>query len=174
MGDGYIDRMPRTYRMRIFQDKRYVLLIELARQAMSRVRGTALSKVSIVRQTGCVAVVGVLESLALRFPQHGPGRKHLRRIELEPWQNDVLAAYPRQLLRGLIHSDGCRVMNRVQKRQYVYARYMFTNTSTDILQIFRDVCDAVGVSHRQMNRKTISVARRGYVARMDAFIGPKS
>ena len=55
-----------------------------------------------------------------------------------------------------------------------YARYMFTNTSTDILQIFRDVCDAVGVSHRQMNRKTISVARRDDVARMDAFIGPKS
>jgi hypothetical protein len=175
LGDGYIDRMPRTYRMRIFQDKRYVLLIELARQAISRVRGTPLSKVSIVPQTGCVAVVAYWNHWPCVFPQHGPGRKHLRRIELEPWQNDVVAAYPRQLLRGLIHSDGCRVMNRVQKRQYVYARYMFTNTSTDILQIFRDVCDAVGVvSHRQMNRKTISVARREDVARMDAFIGPKS
>lgn len=119
LGDGYIDRMPRTYRMRIFQDKRYVLLIELARQAISRVRGTPLSKVSIVPQTGCVAVVAYWNHWPCVFPQHGPGRKHLRRIELEPWQNDVVAAYPRQLLRGLIHSDGCRVMNRVQKRQYV-------------------------------------------------------
>jgi hypothetical protein len=136
--------------------------------------GTALSKVSIVSQTGCVAIVAYWNHWPCVFPQHGPGPKHLRRIELHLWQNDVVAAYPRQLLRGLIHSDGCRVMNRVQKRKYAYPRYMFTNTSTDILQIFRDVCDAVGVSHRQMNRRTISVARRDDVARMDAFIGPKS
>jgi hypothetical protein len=57
LGDGYIDRMPRTYRMRIFQDQRYVLLIELARGAMARVRRSTPSKVSIVPQTGCVAVV---------------------------------------------------------------------------------------------------------------------
>ena len=42
------------------------------------------------------------------FPQHGPGRKHLRRIALEPWQQQIVAKYPQQLLRGLFHSDGCR------------------------------------------------------------------
>jgi hypothetical protein len=87
---------------------------------------------------------------------------------------DIVAAYPKQLLRGLIHSDGCRVMNRVQKRKYAYPRYMFTNTSSDILHVFRHVCDAIGISHRRMNSRTISVARREDVARMDAFIGPKA
>jgi hypothetical protein len=46
------------------------------------------------------------------FPQHGPGRKHKRRISLERWQRDILDAEPEQFLRGLIHSDGCRTTNR--------------------------------------------------------------
>ena len=65
-------------------------------------------------------------------------------------------------------------MNRVQKRKYVYPRYMFTNTSSDILQVFRHACDSIGINHRLMNSRTISVARREDVARMDAFIGLKS
>lgn len=47
------------------------------------------------------------------FPQHGPGLKHERPIQLAPWQGDVAAAYPRELLRGLIHSDGCRTVKSV-------------------------------------------------------------
>jgi hypothetical protein len=174
LGDGYIDRLGRTYRMRIFQDQRYVLLIELARRAICRVRGSSLSKVSIIPQIGCVAVTAYWNHWPCVFPQHGPGRKHLRRIELEPWQNDIVAVYPRQLLRGLIHSDGCRVMNHVQKRKYAYTRYMFTNASSDILQVFRSTCDAIAVKHRNMNPRTVSVARREDVAALDAFIGPKA
>ncbi len=94
------------------------------------------------------------------FPQHGPGRKHERRIALASWQQRIVDAYPRQLLRGLIHSDGCRVMNRVWKGKYEYPRYFFTNVSADILQIFRDTCDAIGVPHRDSKWNTISIARR--------------
>jgi len=108
------------------------------------------------------------------FPQHGPGVKHRRTIRLEPWQQQIIGRYPRQLLRGLIHSDGCRVINRVQRRKYAYPRYFFTNTSTDILQIFCDTCDALGIRHRYTKPTTISVARRSDVAALDAFIGPKS
>ncbi|MEU4601518.1 hypothetical protein AB0F43_00935 [Kribbella sp. NPDC023972] len=45
------------------------------------------------------------------FPQHGAGRKRLRKIELEPWQLEIVAKYPERLLRGLFHSDGCRLVN---------------------------------------------------------------
>jgi hypothetical protein len=86
----------------------------------------------------------------------------------------IVEAYPRQLLRGLIHSDGCRVINRVWGDRYRYPRYLFTNTSKDILQIFRDACDAIGVEHRNSKPNTISVARRNSVASLDAFIGPKA
>ncbi|HEX4190450.1 MAG TPA: hypothetical protein VHZ06_05590 [Marmoricola sp.] len=45
------------------------------------------------------------------FPQHGPGRKHERVLRLEPWQRDIVEAYPADFLRGLFHSDGSLVKN---------------------------------------------------------------
>ncbi len=49
--------------------------------------------------------------------------------------------YPWELIRGLIHSDGCRVTNCTtqlvggQSKRYEYPRYFFTNKSEDILKI---------------------------------------
>jgi hypothetical protein len=100
--------------------------------------------------------------------------KHQRPIVLSDWQAALVGRYPRQLLRGLIHSDGCRVTNRVLGGKYAYTRYFFTNVSRDILQIFRDSCDAVGIPHRDSKWNTISIARREGVAALDAFIGPKT
>lgn len=174
LGDGYITREPRTYRLRIFQDKRYPLLIELARRSITRVCGTPSKRVGIVPQTGCVAVTAYWNHWPCLFPQHGPGMKHQRPIRLAEWQVQIVNAYPRQLLRGLIHSDGCRTVNRVWNGKYAYPRYFFINNSGDILQIFRNACDAIGVDHRNSKPNTISVARRNAVAALDAFIDPKA
>jgi hypothetical protein len=109
------------------------------------------------------------------FPQHGPGRKHERPIALAGWQQAIVDRHPDQLLRGLIHSDGSRYINRIThpKRTYAYVRYEFTNRSDDIKRIFCDACDALGIEWRVMNAKAISVARRDSVAKLDTFIGPK-
>jgi len=95
------------------------------------------------------------------FPQHGPGKKHERVIRLEPWQQEVTRRYARQLLRGLIHSDGCRTVNRFRTRlpsgrlaEYSYPRYFFTNFSADIRNIFCDHCDLLGIRWTQSNRAT--------------------
>lgn len=152
------------------QDQRYPELINQARYSIARVLDGDLARVSLVRCVGCVAISAHWSHWPCLFPQHGPGMKHLRSIVLADWQITIVAAYPRQLLRGLIHSDGCRVINRVWGGKYKYPRYLFTNTSTDILQIFRDACDAIGVEHRNNKPNTISVARRDSVASLDAFI----
>ena len=49
------------------------------------------------------------------FPQHGPGRKHLRSIVLADWQLELTHAHPGSLVRGLIDSDGCRVVTVAMK-----------------------------------------------------------
>jgi hypothetical protein len=108
------------------------------------------------------------------FPQHGAGMKHTRKLALEPWQESIVQHHAEAFLRGLIHSDGCRVLNRVQKRKYVYPRYNFTNRSNDIHRLFADACDQLGVHWRWMNPYTISIARRESVALMDTFVGPKT
>ena len=108
------------------------------------------------------------------FPQHGPGRKHQRRIALEPWQQRVVDRHPGRLLRGLIHSDGCRVTNTIRhpKRTYSYPRYFFSNRSLDIQRVFCDACDRLDVAWRQDGPWNISVARREAVAIMDRHVGP--
>jgi hypothetical protein len=108
------------------------------------------------------------------FPQHGKGPKHSRRIALSSWQEAIVQAHPEAFLRGLVHSDGCRLMNRVWKGKYAYPRYQFSNRSEEILRLFTDACDQLEIAWRRMNRMNISVARRDSVALMDTFVGPKS
>jgi hypothetical protein len=63
----------------------------------------------------CVRVVADSKRWPEAFPQHGPGRKHERRIELAGWQREIVDRFPREFLRGL-HSDGCRTVNRFTTR----------------------------------------------------------
>jgi hypothetical protein len=116
-----------------------------------------------------------LACLPCLFPQHGPGRKHHRPIFLAPWQQEIVNAEPEKFLRGLIHSDGWRGMNRVhvKGRDYEYPRYQFSNRSEDIKRLFTDTCDRLGIEWRRWGRYHISVARRVSVALLDEFIAPK-
>jgi hypothetical protein len=114
------------------------------------------------------------------FPQHGPGRKHDRPIVLEPWQRDIVDEFPQEFLRGLIHSDGCRTINRFKTKlpsgrvtEYAYPRYFFSNLSADIRGLFCEYCEKLGVRWTQSNHRNISVSHRRSVAILDEFIGPK-
>jgi hypothetical protein len=113
------------------------------------------------------------------FPQHGPGMKHTRKIELAGWQQVIVDRYPGDFARGLFHSDGYRGMNRVRRvladgdHWYEYPRYLFVNMSKDILRLCGQALDQLDVEWRFSKPTTISVAKREAVARLDAFVGPK-
>jgi hypothetical protein len=113
------------------------------------------------------------------FPQHGPGKKHMRQIELQPWQQMIVTDFPGDFTRGLFHSDGYRGVNRVRarlasgERWYEYPRYLFVNNSADILRLCGQALDQLGVVWRFSKPNTISVARKEAVARLDEFVGPK-
>jgi hypothetical protein len=115
------------------------------------------------------------------FPQHGRGRKHNRPIVLEPWQQPIVEEHPWALLRGLLHSDGCRTVNRFKTTlpsgrvaEYAYPRWFFSNLSQDIRELFCATCDAVGVRWTQSNHRNISVSHRRSVALLDEHVGAKS
>ena len=117
----------------------------------------------------------------LLFPQYGRGRKHERPIRLQTWQQDLVDTFPQELLRGLIHSDGCRTVNRFtttlpsgRVAEYAYPRYFFTNISADIRELFCRTCEVLGIRWTQSNHRNISVSHRRSVAALDAFVGPKS
>jgi hypothetical protein len=135
------------------------------------------NRVGVQRQhgQGCSEVYVYSKTLICLFPQHGRGPKHKRPIRLARWQQRIVQRQPELFVRGLIHSDGCRFTNPVRHGQklYTYPRYNFSNASADIRKLFCDACDLLGVEWRVMNARNISVARRGSVARLDEFVGPK-
>ena len=106
------------------------------------------------------------------FPQHGPGRKHERTIALTHWQSDLVAGHHQEFLRGLIHSDGCRVV--ANDRGVKSVRYHFSNRSEDIKALYCRSLEALGVRWTRPCDKQIAVYRKAHVAVLDGFIGPKS
>lgn len=178
LGDGCISKAPRdVWRLRIFRDARYSRLIDACSEAIGSVAGR---RAGCQPHTGCVEIYSSWKHWPCVIPQHGMGLKHAREIALVPWQDSLVRRFPQELIRGLIHSDGCRVINRVQRplksgvKEYDYVRYFFTNTSSDIRQLFTETCALIGVSCRPTNERNISVARRDSVQVLEEFIGPKS
>ena len=109
--------------------------------------------------------------LTCLFPQHGPGKKHERPIELEDWQESIVADEPWAFLRGCIRSDGCVFLNRTGR--YEYLSYGFANLSKDILDLVETTCLAQGLRPRRYER-AIRLNRRQDVARLLALVGTKA
>jgi hypothetical protein len=88
---------------------------------------------------------------------------------------------PERLIRGLIHSDGCRCVNRFKTKlpsgrvaEYSYVRYFFSNLSGDIRAIFVEHCQLLGIRVTQPNHRNLAVSHRASVAILERLVGPKS
>ncbi|MFJ4683417.1 transcriptional regulator [Streptomyces sp. NPDC088789] len=181
LGDGYIISKPRHHYLMISCTASWPGLVDAAEQAMRSV--LPMPSISHRQRGGCVDVQSFSKHWPCFFPQHAPGKKHERRIVLEPWQQQIVDANPWEFIRGLIHSDGCRITNWTTRvvagvtKRYEYPRYFFTNKSEDVLRLFTDVLDALGVQWTACPRSggafNISIARKASVALMDQYIGPK-
>ena len=175
LGDGHIAELPRTARLRIFLDSRYPRIVAAcvaaARLCVPARRTTAARQ----RPHNLVIVSSYSMAWPCLLPQHGPGVKHERRIELEDWQREITYAEPEAFIRGLIHSDGCRFINpvNIKGRRYEYPRYLFSNRSSDIRGLFTEHLDLLRIPWRPVGRWNVSVARKEGVAALDAFVGPK-
>ena len=139
-------------------------------------RATLATAVQRVPKVGCVSVQSYASHWPCLLPQHGAGRKHERQIVLTDWQRALVEEHPGAFVRGLFHSDGCRVINKVtvRGRSYAYPRYLFVNESADILGLCGWGLDLLGVDWRLNRRNSLSVARRTAVATLDRWVGPKS
>ncbi|MEV6287035.1 transcriptional regulator [Kribbella sp. NPDC051770] len=179
LGDGHIVAARRgVYTLQIANDQKYPELNQEIAATIRRVKPTASP--CLRGGSGAVRIEARWKHWPCLFPQHGPGRKHLRRIVLHEWQQELVRREPELLLRGLFHSDGCRFVNWTTKRlasggerRYEYIRYMFHNESADILSILTDALDQVGVPWRRPRSNVVAVSRREGVAALDRFVGPK-
>ena len=176
LGDGHIIKTKslkngnEVYKFRIFQDAKYVNLIQLCIDKMKSVFET---EINICNMPGCKEIICYKNNMPEIFPQHGSGKKHDREIVLRNWQKDIVRKYPKEFLKGLIHSDGCRY--DIKQNEYEYVRYEFKNMSSDILGYFDWACSLIDVDTRRHSNNKASVLRtKKDVEIFESFIGPKS
>jgi hypothetical protein len=180
LGDGWVGPSKRPNRLCFTLDKLYP---EILRETIAATQTAAPNAQVTTRNhlTDSGIVVNCYAShWGEAFPQYEPGRKHSRPIVLADWQRAIVDAHPEQFLRGLIHSDGCRTVNRFKTMlpsgrvaEYEYPRYFFSNHSADIRALFCEYCERLGVRWTQSNHRNISVSHRRSVAILDRFVGPK-
>jgi hypothetical protein len=176
LGDGCISPYPRgVTRLRITLDAAHP---EIARESLAAIEAVAPGKRVCVQRRNDVRAVEVSsywKHWPCLFPQHGKGPKHLRSIVLAKWQRDLVDAHTERFIRGLIHSDGTRIVATERKGAYVRRapRYAFKNRSEDILELFRQSCSELDIHTTRASSTQVAVYSKAAVARLDGFVGPK-
>jgi Homeodomain-like domain len=183
-GDGCVSEGSRTQRLRLSLDAKYSAMNAEITALLERcfpendVGTVAPGASGWSNRSDTLVVLSVYSHhLGCLFPQHGPRRKHRRKIELEPWQEELLEQAPWGFIRGCIRSDGCAFINRTGP--YEYLSYDFSNLSKDIVYLFARACDLVGISDYRLTsgnsrgRWDVRINCRESVARMLEHVGLK-
>lgn len=170
LGDGYLAGLPRSCRLEISLDAKYPALVDSCEGVMRLVWPG--HNVARLERTGCVVLYSYGWRWLALFPHHGPGRKHERKIALLDWQRAIVDMCPVDFLGGLVDSDGCRSVRHQDGKDYPF--YSFDNRSLDILSLFCETCDKLGVHYSRPKVQTVSVARRADVAYLDSVLARKS
>ncbi|MDT5019255.1 MAG: hypothetical protein QOD39_5415 [Mycobacterium sp.] len=150
-------------------DEKYPAIIARCRAALATLMPG--QRAGVTKKKGCVEVWLYSKHWPCLFPQHGPGKKHLRSIRLEPWQQALIDQATREFVLGLVHSDGCRVI--ANDRGVMSVRYHFSNMSEDIIGLFTAALDQLGIHWTRSTKYTVSIYRKADTARLDEFVGPK-
>lgn len=119
LGDGCLSPHPRdVYRLRIACDLRYPNIIDEIARHVVIIRG--VDRVGFVELEGCIEVSAYWKHWPSLFPQHGSGRKHLRKIELADWQQNIASQYPSfevsSIRTAIATSTGSRLAGDPERR----------------------------------------------------------
>lgn len=155
LGDGHISKLPRTYRLRIYNDVKYPEIIKDQISSLKKLFTT--NKIMARKQlhANCVEVVTHNKNLARLFPQHGDGKKHSRDVTLTDWQWKIVNLEPECFIKGLIDSDGSHILHQQIIKGVIYKRYkyQFTNKSSDIISMYLKVMEMLGISAKPTTKK---------------------
>jgi hypothetical protein len=180
--DGNISTVRNVYRLRVTLDARYPQIIQTCVKAVKMLLPN--NQVSVMPNYDGDRINYVNVTCHYKYwdeliPQRGVGLKHERSIVLQDWQKRIVHLHRLEFFRGLYHSDGCRFSNVVNGTNY--PRYQFTNHSTDIMRLFCETCEALGLRWTPKRRYAkisdqvtdVFISRRKDVQYLDRVVGPK-
>jgi Homeodomain-like domain len=157
LGDGCISRSGRVWHLRVTLDKKYPAIIDRCRHAIEVLMPG--QHTGIVQRVGCVDVSLFSKRWPCLLPQHGPGKKHTRRIALEPWQPSSIRP--------------TRSSSSVWFTATAVASSRTTAASWASAILFTAALDALDIPWTRSTKYIVSIYRKAATARLDEFVGPK-
>ena len=172
LGDGYIDEMPRTWRLRIFLSDKYEKLNEFVVTQLKKLFPENVINPHPHPKHNMITIYVYSNNIPLFFPQIGKGMKHKRKIKLMEWQEDIIV--PKFLIMGLFHSDGSYYIRKNNGNGNKYPAYDFRNESDDLHKIFKKYCEVLGINSIFSTKpKNAHVYKRDDVKKLVEIIGTK-
>lgn len=172
LGDGHLVTKARVPVLRISCTASWPGLTAQCETAMLAV---AAKSVHRVQQTGCVNVQSYSNHWPCLLPQHGPGRKHERRIYLADWQQPIIDANSDSFLAWTI---SVRWLPRYQQgttrggKLFLSEIHLLERVG-DIMRLCKASLDRLAIGWRVCRRTMLSVARMEDVAALDHHVGTK-
>lgn len=162
LGDGYINKTLRTWKLRIFQDKKYINVVKEIEENLKIIFPyNRTNKIS--HGKNCYEIYIYNNNIIELFPQHDKGKKYKRKIKLETWQEEIINEFPFLFIKGLIHSDGCSYISKSNKKEYL--NYGFCNKSFDIINLLINSLNKVNISYNLYFNKNKEIYRLSIVKR---------
>lgn len=178
LSDGYISPLKRfkTPSIRFFNDCKYPLNTQEWKDKLQIILPN--NKINIHKKKNCNAYIVLAYNINLPnlFPQHAPGKKHLRKLEFQDWQLEILKEYPEEFIRGCFQSDGS--IYYAKQGKYPYKRYNFSNRSKDIIDLLYQILLCVGVERKPTLKLStggyvIQIQNKKHVSKMETIISNK-
>lgn len=181
LGDGCVDKLPRTYRLRFFIGDTELNIIKRVMAALKLL--FPFNKIGLHYPKNVKMCVISCHSTLLPdfFPQTGNGLKSSRNVSLVDWQRNLVKVVPGSFVEGLFHSDGCFDANYT--KGVSYPRYSFVNTSDHIVADLVWALELIGITPKIVQRvrqspmhtqqQIVYVAKQKDVKRLNVIIGEK-
>ena len=155
LGDGCISRAPKGV-LAPAHFPRHEVRWHLIDECVRSMGGVMPDKPVNVRRTrpgvNCASSQFSFEGVAMPVPSTRPGNEAQAQHRAQPVAAGPHRQDPRPLIAGLIHSDGCRVINPSMGHT-LPALHVSNNESADIRRIFCDACDQLGIPWRQPKKR---------------------
>lgn len=172
LGDGYINQMPRTWKLRFFLSGKYGDLNNFAVSQLKKIFPENVINPYQHPKHDMITIYVHSQKIPFLFPQYGKGMKHTRKIKLNEWQEEIIQ--PKFFIMGLFHSDGCYYIRKDKRTGKEYQSYDFRNESDDLHNLFKKYCEMLGISCTFSSKpKNSHIYKKNYVTKMFEMIGTK-
>jgi hypothetical protein len=165
LGDGYISVLPRCIKISYSMDIKYSDMNNFIILCLTKLFGKTPcihDCRDFKKPSNCMKIELYDKNLKTIFPHHGIGAKHLRQIQLTPWQNEIID--PGNFIKGLVYSDGAYIVRNTTGQK----SYEIVNASLDIINIASKYLHELNI-HHNIKERTSKISHHAKIYKITIY-----